>query len=149
MINKETLSDLFDSDICIENVFYMQLVTACDTLPKSFLDVFEFDGDNVLKALGLNRSLMDQSDDELLEFLHDKAPKGILIRFATPVPHDFSFNSAGDWCAHEGSWDCSWSRRTHLYAYGDSLEVALDNVFKVYHAYVNECAEREKKDRGL
>lgn len=147
MIKKETLSSLLNSSICIENVFYMQLVTTCSKLSESFLDVFEDDTDNVLKALGFSGSLVHEN--EVLVYLYDKAPKGVLIHFETPVHCDFLFDSNGDWQSHNSSWDCSWSRRTHLYAYGDSLEEALDNVFKVYHAYVNECAEREKKERGL
>ncbi|HIF9333055.1 TPA: hypothetical protein ACX6RM_001301 [Photobacterium damselae] len=145
MINKETLSSLLNSSICIENVFYMQLVTACDKLPDSFLTMFKNDTESVLEALGLSGSLVTPYDDDLLQSFYDKAPKGVLIQFKTPVHRDFLFDDNGCW----RSCDSSWNYRISLYAYGDSLAEALDNVIKAQNAFVAECVDREKKERGL
>lgn len=148
IIKKDTLEDLFDNNILIENIFYMQLVTACDSMPESFFDVFQNEPCDLLRAIGIaDPSVGDDltSESELLEFLHDKRVKGVLIHFSTPQPRNFSFNSSGEF----SSCSISWGVCMNDFAYGQTLEEALESAVSLQDKYFSDCILSAKKEELL
>ncbi len=134
----EIMEELFQNSIRIDNVFYMQLVTACDQLPEAFWEVFEDHGD-ILDLIGLaNKNVADysmlRSKSDLLEFLHDHRKYGVLIHFSHPVPRDFKFKG-GDFFSCSSGWGISID---HL-AYGETLEDALKQAICIYEKYFERC----------
>lgn len=143
----EVMENLYDGSIRIENIFYMQLVTACDSLPDSFWEVFDDDRENVLSAIGLvSKDISEygnlETKDELLEFLYDHKASGVLILFVTPVPRNFSFDTDGEFSHCSSGWGLtSWH-----FAYGESIDEALAQAIKVQDQYFNECQERAREE---
>lgn len=146
-IKHDVMESLFDGNIRIENVFIMQLISACDSMPDSFWDVFDDNHEEVLKAIGLSNANISDYDDlstksELLDFLHDKKMSGVLIQFATPVPRDFSFDDDGEF----SSCSCSWGMTSWNFAYGKSIDEAINHAISIQGEYWNECLERAKAE---
>ncbi|KYN88870.1 hypothetical protein ATY37_14780 [Vibrio cidicii] len=137
----EVIEELFQRSIRIDNIFYMQLVTACDQLPESFWEVFEDHGD-ILDLIGLaDKNVADYSmlrtKSDLHEFLHDHNHRihGVLIRFSHPVPRDFKFTGDGDFLSCSSGWGIS----TEHLAYGETLEDALVNAISIHEKHFEEC----------
>ncbi|EJZ9093479.1 hypothetical protein OIX85_003890 [Vibrio parahaemolyticus] len=121
-IKKALMDLLFEKNIRIENVFYMQLVRACDYLPESFWEVYDENSEEVMRAIGHDSYASELfSQSELLEFLHAKNCSGVLVQFATPTPRNFQFTEGGDFisCSH------SWGMATWSFAHGQTLDEAL------------------------
>lgn len=141
----EVMEKLYDGNIRIENIFYMQLVTACDSLPDSFWEVFNDDRKDALSAIGLSHKDTSEYRDlkygsELLDFLHDNKITGVLIQFATPVPRNFSFDTDGEFSHCSSGWGLtSWH-----FAYGETIDEVLAQAIKVQDQYFNECQERAR-----
>lgn len=143
-LSNEVLEQLFDGNIRIEEVFHMQLVTCCDSLPDSFWGVFEDDHEGVLRAIGLDG--VDTSEyghlasrSELLDFLHNKGKTGVLIQFLTPCPQNLCFDSDGEF----SSCSSSWGLATYRFAYGETFEEAVSDAIRVQDEYFEECVKRE------
>lgn len=76
-INSDVIKSLFNENIRIENVFIMQLISACDSMPDSFWNLFNDNHEDILKALGLTDANISDYDNlstkgELIYFLYDK-----------------------------------------------------------------------------
>ncbi|MDA1379247.1 hypothetical protein PCI56_05985 [Plesiomonas shigelloides subsp. oncorhynchi] len=76
-INSDAIKSLFNGNVRIENVFIMQLISACDSMPDSFWSVFNDNHEEILKALGLSDTNISDYDDlstksDLLDFLYEK-----------------------------------------------------------------------------
>ncbi|EOW9224979.1 hypothetical protein ACN26P_003511 [Vibrio cholerae] len=141
----EIMEELFQRSIRIDNVFYMQLVTACDQLPEAFWEVFEDHGD-ILDLIGLaNKNVADysmlRSKSDLLEFLHSHRKYGVLIHFSYPLPRDFKFTGDGDFLSCSSGWGISIE---HL-AYGETLEDALTKAISIHEEHFEECMREAAK----
>lgn len=149
-IKPRIMNELFDGNIRIENLFHMELVTACDSMPESFWEVFNDDHEEVLKAIGLrNKDISGYADleskSELMDFLLDNKVTGFLIHFSTPVPRDFEFRDDGEFVCCSSGWGIStWS-----FAFGSTLEDALEQAIKVQQEYFDACVVKAREDRGL
>ncbi|MCY9861394.1 hypothetical protein OTK49_02535 [Vibrio coralliirubri] len=124
--NKTLISELFDNNIRIENVFYMQLLTACDSLPETFWEVFDQNSMDILSALGLkDKDTSEYSDlrakSELSEFLHDNSVSGVLLNVATPVARNVTFDEDGEFSNCSSGWN--WFTTDFVHA--DTIENAL------------------------
>lgn len=120
------LSDIFDANVRIENIFYMQLLTSCSSMPVPFWEIFDENPMVILSALGLkDKDLSDYSDlrnkDDLLEFLFDNSVSGVLLNVATPVMRDLSFNEDGEYTGCSIGWN--WYSTDFVHA--DTIENAL------------------------
>jgi len=146
-INKEILSDLFDSGIRIDDVFHMELVTSCSQLQGSFWNALEDDQDEVLEALKLaDKDISEYSDlrseSEAADFIHDNRVSGVLIKYSGTLPRDFSFNEHGEVQSYNASWNMSISS----YVFADTLEEALRAAIKDREETVEEEARKEFKE---
>lgn len=144
-IKHDVLESLFDGNIRVENVFIMQLISSCDSMPDSFWGVFDDNHEEVLKAIGLGNANTSDYDDlstksELLDFLHDKKVYGVLIQFATPIPRNFSFDDDGEF----SSCSCSWGMTSWHFAHGKSIDAAIDNAISIQGKYWDECLKSAK-----
>ncbi|MDA1379124.1 hypothetical protein PCI56_03670 [Plesiomonas shigelloides subsp. oncorhynchi] len=151
-INSDAIKSLFNGNVRIENVFIMQLISACDSMPDSFWSVFNDNHEEILKALGLSDTNISDYDDlstksDLLDFLYEKNIAGVLIQFATPVPSDFSFYDDGEFSSCASSWGMtSWH-----FSYGETVNEAINRAISDQDKYWNECLEKAKAEcrRGL
>jgi hypothetical protein len=145
-INSELLNELFDSNIRIENVFYMQLVTACDSMPDSFWEVLDDDPSEILDTLGLGgKDTSEYSDlnskSETLEFLHDNRVSGVLLQFSTPVPKNFRLGEGGEF----KSCSISWGMTTWNFVHADTIEEALTKAVEMKEQYFEKCLNEARK----
>ncbi|WP_367971630.1 hypothetical protein RJD38_14910 [Vibrio scophthalmi] len=145
-INREILEQLFDCSIRIDHVFHMQLITACDSLPDSFWEVFEDNCADVFNALGLTEKLSQEYDleskSELLDFLHDQRVGGVLLQFSMPVPRNFHFNGEGEFRSCSSGWSIShWSM-----AHAETLEETLRKAIAYQESYFEQCIDKAKQE---
>lgn len=146
-LNKELMENLYEGSIRIENVFHMELVTACDSMPESFWEVFNSDHEDVLEVLGLrNKDISEYGDleskSELLEFFHDCRLTGFLIHFSTPVPRNFLFGDDGEFRGCSSGWGIS----TWRFAFGLTLVDALNEAVKMQKKYFDLCIVEARKE---
>lgn len=135
---------LFDENIRIENVFILPFIYACDSMPDSFWDVFDENPTEFLESIGLNNANMSDYDDllnktDLLNFMHDRKISGFSIQFSTTVPTNFSFDDGKFY-----SCDFSWGLTYENFAYGQSIDKAINHAIKIKRDYFNECIEKAK-----
>lgn len=148
-INAEIRSELFDSNICIENVFFMNLLTSSDILPDSFSRIFDLYYEDILSVLSLNENDLKKQEynlknkQDLLELLHSKKFNGVLLQFKMPVLREFNFTKNGDF----SNCNCSWSCSTWRFVYEKTLYDAIKKTIKIQDDYFNECLENEKKSK--
>lgn len=146
-INSDVIESLFNGNVRIENVFIMQLISACNSMPDSFWRVFNDKREEILKALGVSDTNISDYENlstksDLLDFLYDKNIAGVLIQFATPVPSNFSFYDDGEFSSCESSWGMtSWH-----FSYGESVDEAVNRAISAQDKYWSECLERAKSE---
>ncbi|ENM6044690.1 hypothetical protein AB8H57_002743 [Vibrio parahaemolyticus] len=143
-ISKKTMEALFDGNIRIENLFNMQLITACDSMPDSFWDVFDFNSQEVMETLGISCVGIPDLEDKstLLEFLHDRRLSGFLIHFSMPVPRNFRFDENGQFSSCSSGWGWSICR----FAFGSELNDALDQAIKIQEQYFEDCLSEARTE---
>ncbi|PSV00435.1 hypothetical protein [Photobacterium kishitanii] len=145
MFSREVMSALFDRNVKIEHVFFMKLITACDSCPESFWNVFDSNYETIPKMLGFGDADLSkynslEKPDDVLEFLHDMRATGVLIHFEVPIPVNIILDDKGEFSSCSSSWNFVSS---HL-AYGKTVEDAIGCALATQEKYFNDCIDEAR-----
>lgn len=128
----------FEHSIRPETILHLGTMML-ETPPESLKKAFEYDGDDVFPLLGIDEEgvfgyIGDHDEDDLLKALADVKATGWLVKFATPVPQDFSPDGS--------SWSQSWGFYATKWIYGNSYNACCKLAIRWANEYVNR-ARRE------
>ncbi|HHC6666665.1 TPA: hypothetical protein ACN315_000450 [Vibrio parahaemolyticus] len=133
MINKDTLSDMFDSSVRVSRIIHLRSMFA-DTPENGVWRLFEDSFDEIAEAIGveLPEELLHDEVELGAFFLRNDQFAGLLVLFDTPVPLRVN---------EKGGYSCSWSRYHSKWFYCDTLQEACEKALVWQEAVMKEAYE--------
>ncbi|KAB5599276.1 hypothetical protein [Vibrio parahaemolyticus] len=133
MINKDTLSDMFDSSVRVSRIIHLRSMFV--GIPENGVwRLFEDEFEDILEAMDVKPPKEAMSDIAELGavFLRRDEFAGLLVRFDTPVPRDVK---------EKGGYSCGWNMYHSKWFYCDTLQEACEKALVWQEAVVKEAYE--------
>ena len=129
MIDKKIMETFFDNNIRPDAIIHLGLQCIDeDSWPDRAEDAFDDDSDQIWEAIGMAPPEGGQYEKwEIVEQLIANRKLGFLIKFATPVPRDFTAN---------GYSTNGWGNYTTRWIYADNLEGACKKAIEWHRDYI-------------
>ncbi|HIF6161559.1 TPA: hypothetical protein ACX3IN_002516 [Vibrio parahaemolyticus] len=133
MINKDTLSDMFDSSVRVSRIIHLRSMFA-DTPENGVWRLFEDEFDEIVEAIGveLPEELLEDKEELSAIFFRRNEFAGVLVKFDTPVPRNVK---------EKGGYSCGWNMYHSKWFYCDTLQEACEKALVWQEAVVKEAYE--------
>ncbi len=133
MINKDTLSDMFDSSVRVSRIIHLRSMFV-DTPENGVWRLFEDEFEDILEAMDVKppKEAMGDIAELGAVFLRRDEFAGLLVRFDTPVPRNVK---------EKGGYSCGWNMYHSKWFYCDTLQEACEKALVWQEAIVKEAYE--------